>query len=85
MSMSFKQFVSFQNFGKSDAVFQAASDSEAAYVVVISLLEYIQPPETSVVPVAVSVDGANHAFFVCRGRLVWRLDPRGHGRIDCTP
>ena len=35
MSMSFKQFVSSQIFGKSTTVFQAASDAEAAYVVVI--------------------------------------------------
>ena len=30
MSMSFKQFVSFQIFGKSDTIFQTASDAEAA-------------------------------------------------------
>ena len=35
MSMSFKQFVSFQIFGKSNTVSQVASDAEAAYVVVI--------------------------------------------------
>ena len=37
MSMSFKQFVSAQIFGKSTTVFQATSDAEAAYVVVIDL------------------------------------------------
>ncbi len=37
MSMSFKQFVSSQISGKSTTVFQAASDAEAAYVVVIDL------------------------------------------------
>jgi hypothetical protein len=42
MSMSFKQFVSFQIFGKSDTVFQAASDAEVADVVVIGLLKYAQ-------------------------------------------
>ena len=37
MSMSFKQFVSSQISGRSTTVFQAASDAEAAYVVVIDL------------------------------------------------
>ncbi len=37
-SMSFKQFVSFQISGKSDTVFQAASDAETAHVVVIGLV-----------------------------------------------
>jgi hypothetical protein len=37
MSMSFEQFVSSQTSGMSTTVFQAASDAEAAYVVVIDL------------------------------------------------
>ncbi len=63
MWISFKHFVSFQMFGKRDTVFQAASDAEVlAYVVGIGFLKYTQSPETLVVPVAVSVDGANPAF-----------------------
>ena len=73
MSMSFKQFVSFQIFRKSDTVSQAASDAEAAYVVAIGLLKYTPSPETSVVPVAVSVDGANQAFLFCFANIFFMI------------
>ena len=48
--------------------------AEAAYVVGIGLLKYTPSPETSVVPVAVSVDGANHSILVLFAEAVLYCD-----------